>query len=450
MSTFHLVSLGCAKNVVDSEVMLGALTEAHWTFVEQAEDADVLMVNTCGFIEPAVEEAIEEILELVDIKNRHPGKKVVVLGCFVQRYRESLVAELPEVDLFLGTEGPEQLPGLLASLEEGTLESKVVLPESFLMSSSSPRLLTTPRFRAWLKITEGCDNRCSYCMIPSIRGRLRSRPSDDLVAEARGLQGRGVKELSLIAQDSTAYGNDLGQGENIVVLLEKLLAGTTLSWLRLLYLYPTGISDRLIDLLATSERIVPYLDIPFQHVNERLLKRMNRHYGYELLAELVDRLRKAVPGIALRTTFLVGFPGETEAEFLQIEEFLREYQLDHVGVFPYANEEGAPSENYGGQIARVEKLRRQEHLLQVQAEISASLQKKYLGRTMEVLVEGLCPETDLLLQGRTRYQAPEVDGCVYINDGEAAPGEIVPVHISETRTYDLIGGVVGSIDESNQ
>jgi ribosomal protein S12 methylthiotransferase len=450
MATFHLVSLGCAKNVVDSEVMLGALTEAHWTFVEQAEDADVLMVNTCGFIEPAVEEAIEEILELVDIKNRHPGKKVVVLGCFVQRYRESLLAELPEVDLFVGTEGPEQLPGLLAGLEAGTLESKMVLPKSFLMSSSSPRLLTTPFFRAWLKITEGCDNRCSYCMIPSIRGRLRSRPSDDLVTEALGLQNRGVKELSLIAQDSTAYGNDLGQGENIVVLLEKLLAGTTIAWLRLLYLYPTGISDRLIDLLATSEQIVPYLDIPFQHVNDRLLRRMNRHYGFDLLAELVERLRKALPDIAIRTTFLVGFPGETEAEFLQIEEFLRRYRLDHVGVFPYANEEGAPSENYAGQVTKAEKLRRQDYLLQVQAKISASLQKKYLGRTMEVLVEGLCPETDLLLQGRTRYQAPEVDGCVYINDGEAAPGEIVPVHISETRTYDLIGGVVGSIDESNR
>lgn len=446
MRTFHLVSLGCAKNLVDSEVVLGGLTAQGWELVEAPEDAAYLLVNTCGFIQPAVEEAIEEILELIRLKEDDPTKKVVVFGCLVQRYTKSLGAELPEVDLFVGTEGPEMLPELLESLNKQTLRESMVLPETYLMSNTAPRLVTTPGFRAWLKITEGCNNNCSYCMIPSIRGRLRSRTSDDLIVEAQRLEGLGVKELSLIAQDSTAYGSDLGENESITVLLERLLSTTTIPWLRLLYLYPTGVGSQLIDLIAREERVLPYLDIPFQHVNGRILEKMNRKYNYEQLAALVEQLRGAVPDIALRTTFLVGFPGETENEFLQLEEFLRQYQLDHVGVFGYANEDGAPSEKYPGQLPEEEKIRRRDYLLKVQAELSEGIQQKYVGRKLEVLVEGVCPETELLLEGRTRYQAPEVDGCVYINEGIANSGDLVTVTIAEAKTYDLVGGIADHSD----
>ncbi|MCP4338031.1 MAG: MiaB/RimO family radical SAM methylthiotransferase, partial [Desulfobulbaceae bacterium] len=296
--------------------------------------------------------------------------------------------------------------------------------------------------RAWLKITEGCDNRCSYCMIPSIRGNLRSRTIDDLVLEAQNLQQFGVKELSLIAQDSTAYGNDLGEGRNIVRLMEQLLTKTSIEWLRLLYLYPTGITDELLHLMTDNPRIVPYLDIPMQHVNGKILRSMNRHYSSEQLYETIHRIRNILPDIALRTTFLVGFPGETETDFLELEAFLKSMHIDHVGVFPYANEEGAPSENFANQLPEEEKLKRCDYLLGVQADLSAAIQKKYIGRVESVLVEGLSRETDLLLEGRTRYQAPEVDGCVYINDGVASPGDIVQVEITDTQIYDLIGGIV--------
>jgi len=442
MLTYHLISLGCAKNLVDSEVMLGDLQKNGWQLCETPEESNVLIVNTCGFIQPAVEEAIEEILELVRIKESFPDKKIVVAGCMVQRYHESLEDELPEVDLFLGTEGPSQISGLLEKLLDGTLENKVMLPETFLMDYETPRLLSTPQYHAWLKITEGCDNRCTYCMIPSIRGNLRSRSVADLTSEAARLEKIGVKELSLIAQDSTAYGNDLDNTTNIVTLLQGLLKSTTIPWLRLLYLYPTGVTEELVSLMAKEDRIVPYLDIPFQHVNDQILHRMNRPYGYQKLADLVAMLRKEVPGIALRTTFLVGFPGETEEQFLEIENFIRDFRLDHVGVFPYSNEEGARSEYYPDQLPEEEKLRRRDHLLKVQAEVSESLHQKYVGRVEDVLVEGVSAETNLLLEGRTRFQAPEVDGCVYINEGTASPGDIVKVAISEAKTYDLIGGIV--------
>lgn len=443
MATFHLVSLGCAKNRVDSEVMLGALQESGWEFMANPEDADVLLLNTCGFIQPAVEEAIEEILALAEIKAGFPEKKLVVVGCLVQRYRDTLIPELPEVDLFLGTEGPEMLPALLEQLRQDSLADKVVLPSTFLMSSRSPRQLTTPHM-AWLKITEGCDNRCAFCKIPSIRGPLRSRRSDDLVEEAIRLAAQGAQELCIIAQDTTAYGNDLGGREHLQQLLEKLLAHTSFPWLRLLYLYPTGVSDELLSLVAEEARLVPYLDIPFQHVSDAVLRRMNRHHCAADLDDLLARLQKRVPNLALRTTFLVGFPGETESDFLELETFLRRHSIDHVGVFPYCDEEGTPASRLSGQIPEEERLRRQHYLLEIQSEISRNILQKYVGRIEPVLVEGVSGESDLLLAGRTRFQAPEVDGLVYINDGIATPGEIVPVEITEAHQYDLVGRVASS------
>lgn len=442
MSHFHLISLGCAKNLVDSEVMLGSMSAAGWQLVDKPEDAELLLLNTCGFIQPAVEEAIAEIMDLVQIKEQSPEKKIVVVGCLVQRYKESLLAELPEVDLFVGTEAPADMGQLTRQLMAGGLKERLVTPSRVLMTSKTPRIVSTPQFRAWLKITEGCDNRCSYCMIPSIRGRLRSRTLDDLCMEADNLQQQGVKELSLIAQDSTAYGNDLDKEHNIVNLLEKLMARTTIPWFRLLYLYPTGVTEQLLQLMADNPRIVPYLDIPIQHVSDKILRSMNRHHNSEQVYNIIDKIRGYLPDVALRTTFLVGFPGESEKDFLEIESFLRKMSIDHVGVFPYANEEGCPSEMFDGQLPEDEKLRRQDYLLRIQSELSATIQKKYIGRVETVLVEGLSRETDLLLEGRTRYQAPEVDGCVYINDGVAAPGDIVQVRIEESQVYDLIGGIV--------
>ncbi len=442
MALFHLISLGCAKNLVDSEVILGSMAAGGWELTNEAAHADLLILNTCGFIQPAVEEAIAEIFELVRLKEQSPEKKLIVVGCLVQRYQEKLAEDLPEVDLFLGTEGAADIAGYVAEMTKGIMKKRVVLPGRTLMSSDTARIISTPFFRAWLKITEGCDNRCSYCMIPSIRGSLRSRTVDDLTREAQNLQDFGVQELTLIAQDSTAYGNDLGSDQNIVSLLQQLLQRTSIPWLRLLYLYPAGISDELLQLMADNSRIVPYLDIPLQHVSDTILRSMNRRYNSEQLYTTIRKIRNMLPDIALRTTFLVGFPGETERDFLEIETFLKKMSIDHVGVFAYANEEGCPSESFAKQVGEEVKQERREYLLGVQSELSAVIQKKYLGRIEPVLIEGLSRETDLLLEGRTRYQAPDVDGCVYINDGVARPGDIVQVRITDTQVYDLVGKII--------
>ncbi len=442
MSKFHLVSLGCPKNLVDSEVMLGLLHADGWQLVDDPILADVLLVNTCGFIQAAVEEAVEEILELVKFKEKDPAKFVVVTGCLVQRYGEALGADLPEVDLFVGTEGVRDIGFLLKEMQAGTLKKKVHLPELFLMDSTMPRLITTPFFRSSLKITEGCNNRCSYCMIPSIRGHLRSRPVSDLCHELVQLEKGGVKEISLIAQDLTAYGRDLGGDVTLPALLRQLLAETTVPWIRLMYLYPSGVTDELLQLMQEEPRIVPYMDIPFQHASDTVLKQMNRHYRKKDLSDFIERARRAIPEIALRTTMMVGFPGETDADVQQLVSFLQQYKLDHVGLFTYTNEEGSASEFFEKQCADEVKQERLERVMQIQAEISKEKLQKYVGQTLPVLVEGLSRETDLLLEGRTIYQAPDIDGCVYINDGVATPGDIVQVQITEALIYDLVGGVV--------
>lgn len=440
MKTIHVTSLGCPKNFVDSEVMIGLLERHGWQVVEQPEEAVVLLVNTCGFIQPAVEEGIAEILELASLKEKGSAK-LVVTGCMVQRYRDKLLEELPEVDLLVGTEGVIDIALLLEDLIAGSGDREIYTPKPFLMDATLPRRIATPKFRAWMKITEGCDNHCSYCMIPSIRGTLRSREIEDLVREGRILEGHGVKELALIAQDLTAYGADKGS-KALVPLLQNLLKHTTIPWIRLLYLYPSGVDDELLELMAENDRIVPYLDIPFQHVSDNVLKRMNRRYSRADLESLVEKIRRYLPEVALRTTFLLGFPGETEEDISELESFLLAMRLDHVGVFAYADEEGAPSEFFDDQRTDAEKNDRVAHILSIQSQISTEIQKKYLGRIEPVMVEGLSRETDLLLEGRTRFQAPDIDGCVYINDGQASPGDIVRVQISETQIYDLVGAIV--------
>ncbi len=443
MASFHLVSLGCPKNLVDSELMFGLLEQAGWVFEENPQQASMLLINTCGFIQSAVEEAIEEILELTLLKEEDPAKLLVVTGCMVQRYRDELVQELPEVDLFIGTDGCHQIVTLVEAVRTGNLPHKVALPERFLMDSTMPRRISTPFYRSWLKITEGCNNRCSYCLIPSIRGDLRSRPIADLVKETSRLEQQGVRELSLIAQDLTAYGNDLESSVHLTALLKALLAESSIPWLRLMYLYPSGIDEELLSLMAEQPRIVPYLDVPFQHVSDTVLKRMNRPYTGDFLYELIARIRSYLPEVALRSTFMVGFPGETDADIRQLEQFLRKTRLDHVGIFAYANEAGCPSENFPHQCSDTDKQERLDFIVSVQAEVSAENLKRYVGRVEPVLVEGVSRETDLLLEGRTRFQAPDIDGCVYITDGEAKPGDIVQVRISEAQVYDLVGEITG-------
>ncbi len=441
LKSFHLVSLGCPKNLVDSEVVYGLLQSHGWKGVDVPEDGDVLLVNTCGFIQPAVEESIEEILHLSGYKQDSPGKKLVVIGCLVQRYRSKLEAELPEVDLFVGTEGVGDIHRLLAELFSKESGERVYLPSPFLMDATLPRSLSTPFFRAWLKITEGCNNHCSYCMIPSIRGSLRSRTIADLVTEAQGLEGRGVVELSLIAQDLTAYGNDFNQQGLLAGLLRQLLDKTSIPWIRLLYLYPSGISDELLHLMAANPRLLPYMDIPLQHISDKVLKGMNRRYTQADIAGLLDRIRAALPEVALRTTFLLGFPGEKAEDVDELVAFLHRARFDHVGVFAYANEEGCPAERMTHQVDEQEKNERMQTVLSVQSAISAENLNRYIGKKEPVLVEGKSRETDLLLEGRTRFQAPEIDGCVLINEGKTSPGEIVEVEITEAQIYDLVGRI---------
>ncbi|MBL4901924.1 MAG: 30S ribosomal protein S12 methylthiotransferase RimO [Desulfocapsa sp.] len=442
MASFHLVSLGCAKNLVDSEVMLGILQENNWEFTEDPAVADVLIVNTCGFIQPAVEEAIEVILALGCYKEDDPAKYLVVTGCLVQRYLADLSKDLLEVDLFVGTEGVGEIANLLQKLIGGEQTQKSYCPDRFLMNASLPRTLSTPFFRSSVKITEGCDNRCTYCMIPSIRGDLRSRDISDIIVELRNLEAHGVKEISLIAQDLTAYGNDLDSQTNLIALLSRILKETDIPWVRLMYLYPSGVTDKLFEIVQSEARILPYMDIPFQHVSDAILKQMHRRYGYDDLCTFIDRIRMAVPDIALRTTMMVGFPGETEADIMQMEGFLKQYRIDHVGVFAYTNEEGARSEFFAAQCSEELKQERKQRILALQAGISKEILQKYIGQTVPVLVEGLSKETDLLLEGRSMYQAPDIDGCVYINDGFANPGDIVQVRITEAQIYDLVGGIV--------
>ena len=439
---FHLVSLGCPKNLVDSEVVYGLLQADGWQGVDDPEEASVLIINTCGFIQSAVEESVEEILQLAVYKSHDPHKKLVVIGCLVQRYREKLETELQEVDLFVGTEGVPQVVELLDNLVEGKHQSSMVIADSFLMSSALPRRRSTPFFRAWLKITEGCDNRCSYCMIPSIRGRLRSRSEEDLLKEANDLVAGGVRELSLVAQDLTAYGTDRYGERRLESLVSRLLDETSVDWIRLLYLYPSTVSPELLDIVGGNSRIVPYLDIPLQHISSRILKAMNRRYTREQVVELVGDIRNRIPDASLRTTLLLGFPGESENDVREVEAFLREMELDHVGVFGYANEEGSAAEKLSPQVEEEEKQSRLERIITLQSEISQRRLKRFVHTVEPVLIEGVSKETDLLLEGRTRYQAPDIDGCVLINEGNTRSGEIVDVEITEAQTYDLVGRII--------
>jgi len=437
-----LVSLGCPKNLVDAEVMLGHLPAERFQIVTDEAKADIIIVNTCSFIQDAKEESIQTILEVADYKQTGNCKLLAVTGCLPQRYRDELAAELPEVDLFMGTGDAPRIVELLdKALGDGGRVEAVGLPD-FLYDHATPRVKSSPHYSAYVKIAEGCANHCSYCVIPRLRGTLRSRAVPSVVEEVRRLVSQGVKEINLIAQDVTAFGAEREDGARLVDLLRELVAIEDLQWLRLLYAYPDGIDDELLDLIAGEEKICKYIDIPLQHIDDAILAHMNRRIDEQGTRALIERIRQRVPGVTLRTSFIVGFPGETQEQFDKLLAYVREGHFERVGVFRYSREEGTPAAALPGQIPERTKKSRYSKLMKAQARVSFRRNRELVGRIEPVLIEGYSEETDLLLQGRSVRQAPDVDGMVYITDGQANVGDIVPLRITDSSEYDLIGEIV--------
>jgi ribosomal protein S12 methylthiotransferase len=441
--TVRLISLGCPKNLVDSEVMLGLLQEKGW-IPSSKDEADVVIVNTCSFIREAQEESIETILTMAAAKEEGKYRRLVVTGCLPQRYGRELIAELPEVDLFLGAGEFHRIADLLEKSATGELYQKDFISEpTYLYDHRTPRLVTTAPGSVYIKIAEGCSNCCSYCTIPNIRGRLRSRALPSILLEAEEAVLRGVKEINLIAQDTTNYGRDLGDRTDLVRLLQGLARIEGLRWIRLLYAHPAHITPELIGLIREEKRICKYLDLPLQHIDDRLLKAMNRPVSEKDVRELPVRLREEIPGITLRTSLLVGFPGETEKRFRKLLDFVREARFDLLGVFRYSKEEGTAAAAMKGQVSERIKARRYHQVMRLQKQISLQKQKKQIGSRLEVLVERPGKSSDVLWEGRTQGQAPEVDGITFLTKGSCRPGEIVKVQITEATSYDLYGEVLG-------
>ncbi len=437
-----LVSLGCPKNLVDAEVMLGHLPAERFEIITDEAQADIIIVNTCSFIQDAKEESIETILEVADYKTTGRCRHLVVTGCLPQRYQEELVEELPEVDLFMGTGDAPRIVELLDALDGRGKVLQAIGDSDFLYDHTTPRVHSSPFYSTYVKIADGCDNRCSYCVIPQLRGSLRSRSIDSVVAEVHRLVAEGVKEINLIAQDITAFGADRHDGNRLEDLLRALVGIEGLRWLRLLYAYPDGISDELLDLVAGEEKICKYLDIPLQHIDDRILGMMNRRVDAAAVRALLARIRQRIPDITLRTSFIVGFPGETEEQFQRLLDFVNEGHFERVGVFRYSREEGTAAAGLPEQVGERVKKTRYGKLMKAQGRISFRKNRALIGRTEPVLVEGFSEETDLLLRGRSIRQAPDVDGQVYITAGQAAVGDIVSLQITDSSEYDLIGEIV--------
>ena len=446
-----LVTMGCAKNLVDSEVMLGVLVEQGFRPVDDPSAADLIVVNTCGFLQSAVEEGIERILELARFKSEGRCRTLVVAGCMVERYREKLAAELPEVDRFISVDE-------ILSVADTTETTAACFDQArrpyFLYDETMPRLLSSAGHTAFVKIAEGCDRPCAFCIIPKLRGVFRSRSIRSVVQEVSELVRHGVKEINLVAQDLTAYGSDFASNRGVVSELPQLLQAIEQEiprdgrcWVRLLYGYPVGVSDRLLELIDTSSHIVPYLDLPLQHISNRVLKEMRRPLGERGTRALIEKIRQRLPNLALRTTFLVGFPGETEEDLRTLERYVSEGHFTHLGVFAYSDEEEAASASLADQIPHEERDARRARIMEAQQAVVAKHLPKYLGRELPVLVEGFHQETDLLLVGRTAWQAPETDGEVIIN-ALAEPlaerplaslhGTWGTVRVEEVKGYDLI------------
>jgi len=438
-----MVSLGCPKNLVDSEVMLGTLEGKGYALTHDPAEADVIVVNTCTFIDPARKESVDTILEMAEFKKSGRCRRLVVAGCMVQAHHDELRASIPEIDALVGLNDIERIAEACA-LEAGARFEAGRGVAEYLYSERSPRILATPGYSAYLKISEGCDHTCSFCAIPSFRGVQRSRPIASIVEEARRLASQGVVELNLIAQDTTDYGGDLADGSTPAGLLRALDAVDGLRWIRVMYAYPNRVTLEFIDALAGGRRIARYLDMPLQHADPEMLRVMRRGGSGEAHLRLVDSLRARVPGIALRTTFIVGFPGETEARFRALCGFVEAAAFDHMGVFTYSEEKGTPAAALPDDVPAEVKEERRARLMGIQEKHLARRRKALVGRTVEVLVEGPHPESDLLLSGRMEGQAPEIDGGVILTDAPRVlyPGEFVSVRIETAHAHDLVGPVV--------
>ncbi len=439
---FSLLSLGCAKNLVDSEFMLQQLEEQSFVYSENPEDADIIIVNTCGFIEPAKRESIDTILQLLEYKKYGRCQIFVVTGCLVQRYAQELAKEIPEIDIFLGTSDFHSIGQAITKLiRTGVTDSPYNLVEdSVLLQNINGRL--TPRHLSYIKIAEGCNNRCSYCIIPVLRGPLRSRSAESIYEEVRSKLAAGAQELILVAQDLTQYGLDKAEDDALASLLSGIEPLAQGKWIRLLYTYPHGITRSLIDVLANSRVVVPYLDIPMQHGCNEILRKMNRRDRREDMIRLVHTLRDTISDIAIRSSFIVGFPGETDQQFNELLEFLQEIQLDRAGFFHYSQEEGTPAANMPGQVAEDIKAERYQRALACQEIISTGGNRQWISRTMTILVEEKTENEMYPYAGRSYRDAPEVDGQVYIQGNGLIVGQFAKVHIDHADAYDLFGHIV--------
>jgi len=467
------VSLGCPKNLVDSEVMMGMLAQAGARLTANAEDADVVVVNTCSFIDSAQQESVNTILEMARHKTGGRARKLIVAGCLVERYRDEIRKNIPEVDAVVGTgelanilaaAGIAPPPtsnspfNILQSRAEGdareiqgrfsreTWDGAIADLPNYIYDENTPRVLATPKYTAYIKIAEGCDHPCTFCIIPQLRGKFRSRRFESVVAEAERLSHSGVREITLIGQDTTCYGEDFELKDGLALLLEKLAAVEDLRWVRFLYAYPNKITGKLLDTIARHEKICSYVDVPLQHASATALKRMKRGGGSDVFLRSIEKMRHTIPGVTLRTSFIVGFPGETEKEFEELCDFVREAQFDWMGAFGYSDQEGAAAYGIDNKLSQREIERRRKHLMKIQQGISKRKKKALVGREFELLLEGPSEESDLLLEGRTAMHAPEIDGKVYVSDVpegmEPKAGEFYRCQITEAHDYDLVAKIV--------
>ena len=440
-----IVSLGCARNLVDSEVMGGLLREAGYEMVSQPEAADIVLINTCSFIDAAKEESIDTILETARLKEEGMLRTLIVAGCLSQRYPEDLARELPEVDLFIGTGEVPRVVEILKEHQQNKKRRLYVGVPRYIYDHAAPRLRETPSYSAFVKVSEGCNHKCAFCIIPQLRGPHRSRPIDSIVKEASDLARAGVREINLIAQDLTAYGRDRRDGTTLYRLLQEMVYVPDIRWIRLLYAYPNFLEEPLLDLIHENEKICKYLDIPFQHVSGRILRRMRRGKSGSAVWDAIHKLRRAIPNLTLRTSLIVGFAGETEEDFQELLDFVEEAQFERLGVFKYSMEEGTAAASMTDQVPEGEKERRWQEVMDLQAEISRRKNEALIGTAQEVMIQGYDPDVGKFT-GRTQAHAPEVDGLVYIESGAGArirPGNFVDVRITQALDYDLIGAILG-------
>jgi ribosomal protein S12 methylthiotransferase len=433
------VSLGCPKNLVDTEVMMGELSERGHELTAQPGDADVLVVNTCSFIDPAKQESIDTILEMAEYKKTGRAQKLIVAGCMVERYRDQIREQLPEVDALIGTNELEKIVALCEGFEPAAN-----VFEPYLYHDLTPRVLATANHFAYIKIAEGCDHPCSFCVIPQYRGKFRSRRFESVIAEATRMFDRGIREINLIGQDTTSYGEDLGLKDGLAQLMARLAQIETAQqkWIRFLYCYPNRITQKLLDTIAEYPALVKYIDMPLQHASSNVLKRMKRGSHGDFFLKLLERIRATIPGVAIRTSMIVGFPGETDADFEILCDFVKAAQLDRLGVFSYSDEDTSASFHLDAKVDARTIYQRKRKLMALQRRVSKARNRKMIGREVDVLIEGPSPETDLLWQARMSTQAPEIDGYCYVNDfagREPQRGEIRRMRITEAHDYDLIG-----------